>query len=154
MKTSTFFLSLFFILVFCKEGKSQGPKDSLTFNKVIVDYMEGIRNTDFEKIKSVFSNDAIVKIPRSGKVITETKNELLLDMRQYKGIKQNFNCTYSTVCYCDAIGIAKIKFAYPLFNLYEYLVIEKQEESWKITQVIKEYNDITDKNSIKLAVDH
>jgi hypothetical protein len=151
MKTSIFFLSVFFILASCSEGKSQNVKDSLTFNKVIADYIDGIKNTNFKKIKSVFSNDAIVKIPRSGKVIVETKNDILDDMKRYDGIKQNFNYTCSTVCYCDEIAIAKIKFAYPLFNLYEYLVVEKQDERWKITQVIKEYNDTTDKNSIRLA---
>ena len=153
MKISTFFMSLFFILALCNSGKAQDAKDSLTFNKVIVDYIESVKHTDFEKVKSVLGNDAIVKIPRFGKVIIETKNELVQEMKRNQGIEQNFNYTYSTVCFSDAISIAKVKLTYPSFNLYEYLIIEKQEERWKITQVIKEYYDKTDKDNISLADD-
>jgi len=143
MRTAVFFLSLLFSILVNK-SEAQSSKDTLTSNAVARDYIQSVKNTDFKKMRFILSNTALVKVARAGKVITVTRDQLLEDMKDWKGVQQNFEYTYSTICSSDAVSIAKVTLKYPFFTLDEYLIIEKQEERWKITQVVKVYRDPTE----------
>ena len=72
----------------------------------------------------------------------QSKSNLVDQMKNDKGIKQNCDSKYEVLAKSDAMVIARIDFKYDNCTQHDFLIIEKNDDrEWKITQVCKMFED-------------
>lgn len=129
------------------------PATETGYTSVIRDFIDSHMTTNFKKMKSIMSDNSVLKIPRGEKVLVQEKDDLVSMMKKDAGTQQNCQSNYEVLAKSDAMVIARVDFNYENCTQHDYLIIEKNDkEDWKITQVCKMFEDIktplTNDNSV------
>ncbi|RAV46934.1 hypothetical protein DIU36_30030 [Mucilaginibacter rubeus] len=110
---------------------------------VIRDFIDSHMTSNFKKLKSIMSDNSVLKLPRGEKVLVQEKDDLVSMMKKDAGTQQNCQSGYEVLAKSDAMVIARVDFNYENCAQHDYLIIEKNErQDWKITQVCKMFEDI------------
>lgn len=115
------------------------PTESHT--SVLNYFMDSYINSDYKKLKSVLSEDAVYTSNRDVRIIKHTATDVLNQMKKNEGVLQkDCNISSTVISETDALVIARVDINYELFggNQQNFVVIEKNKQGeWKITQVYK-----------------
>jgi len=121
---------------------SSTRKVAPTYNKIILDFIDSQVNSDYHKLDLALNENACFKLPRGEKILMQSKSNLVDQMKNDKGIKQNCDSKYEVLAKSDAMVIARIDFKYDNCTQHDFLIIEKNDDrEWKITQVCKMFED-------------
>jgi hypothetical protein len=113
------------------------------YTTVIRDFIDSHMTSNFKKLKSIMSDNSVLKIPRGEKVLVQEKEDLVSMMKKDAGTQQNCQSNYEVLAKSDAMVIARVDFNYENCTQHDYLIIEKNDkQDWKITQVCKLFEDI------------
>jgi len=113
------------------------------YTTVIRDFIDSHMTSNFKKLKSIMSDNSVLKIPRGEKVLVQEKDDLVSMMKKDAGTQQNCQSNYEVLAKSDAMVIARVDFNYENCTQHDYLIIEKNDkQDWKITQVCKLFEDI------------
>jgi hypothetical protein len=119
------------------------PVTETGYTNVIRDFIDSHMTSNFKKLKSIMSDNSVLKIPRGEKVLVQEKDDLVSMMKKDAGTQQNCQSTYEVLAKSDAMVIARVDFNYENCSQHDYLIIEKNDkQDWKITQVCKLFEDI------------
>lgn len=129
------------------------PVTEMGYTTVIRDFIDSHMTSNFKKLKSIMSDNSVLKIPRGEKVLGQEKDDLVSMMKKDAGTQQNCQSSYEVLAKSDAMVIARVDFNYENCSQHDYLIIEKNDkQDWKITQVCKMFEDIktplTNDNSV------
>jgi hypothetical protein len=129
------------------------PVAETEYTSVIRDFIDSHMTSNFKKLKSIMSDNSVLKIPRGEKVLVQEKDDLVSMMKKDAGTQQNCASSYEVLAKSDAMVIARVDFNYENCAQHDYLIIEKNDkQDWKITQVCKMFDDIktppTNDNSV------
>ncbi|SEN75959.1 Putative lumazine-binding [Mucilaginibacter gossypiicola] len=129
------------------------PATETEYTSVIRDFIDSHMTSNFKKLKSIMSDNSVLKIPRGEKVLVQEKDDLVSMMKKDAGTTQNCASSYEVLAKSDAMVIARVDFNYENCSQHDYLIIEKNDkQDWKITQVCKMFEDIktplTNDNSV------
>ena len=114
------------------------PKDGGNFNIVIENFIASHLTTDYRKLDTALNDEAVFIIPRQEKIMVQDRLNLIKQMKQNAGAKQNCEANYEILSTSDALVIARVNFEYSDFIQRNYVILEKnQNKDWKITQVFK-----------------
>jgi hypothetical protein len=113
-----------------------------SFKQVVSDYIDCHMNYNYRKLGRIMNDDAAFKIPRDEKVIILTKSDMVGEMKNSKGIKQNCEASFQVVAKSTSLAMVRVDFDYENCTQQNFLVLEKNaDKEWKITQVYKIFND-------------
>jgi hypothetical protein len=119
------------------------PVTETGYTTVIRDFIDSHMTSNFKKLKSIMSDNSVLKIPRGEKVLVQEKDDLVSMMKKDAGTQQNCQSNYEVLAKSDAMVIARVDFNYENCTQHDYLIIEKNDkQDWKITQVCKLFEDI------------
>jgi hypothetical protein len=118
-----------------------GPKAS-DYDTVIKAYIESYMNGNCKMLKTIMDDNATFKIPRAEKVIVQNKPDIVANMKETGGLKQNCKATYEVIAKSSALVMVRIDFCYDNCLQQNFVVLEKNDDrQWKIAQVYKIFND-------------
>jgi len=116
-------------------------KPTASHTSVLNYFMDSYINSDYKKLKSVLSDDAVFTSNRDVRVIKHTASDVINQMKKNEGVLQkDCNISSTIISETDALVIARVDVNYELFggNQQNFVVIEKDKQGeWKITQVYK-----------------
>ena len=119
------------------------PVAETEYTNVIRDFIDSHMTSNFKKLKSIMSDNSVLKLPRGEKVLVQEKDDLVNMMKKDAGTTQNCASSYEVLAKSDAMVIARVDFNYENCSQHDYLIIEKNDkQDWKITQVCKMFEDI------------
>ncbi|GGB09076.1 hypothetical protein GCM10011500_26080 [Mucilaginibacter rubeus] len=119
------------------------PAAETGYASVIRDFIDSHMTSNFKKLKSIMSDNSVLKLPRGEKVLVQEKDDLVSMMKKDAGTQQNCQSNYEVLAKSDAMVIARVDFNYENCTQHDYLIIEKNDRhDWKITQVCKMFEDI------------
>jgi hypothetical protein len=141
MKITILKACLIGILTACSISAYSGPKTG-DYDKVIKAYIESHMNGDYKILKKIMNDNATFEIPRDEKVIVQSKPDIVGNMKEMGGMKQNCKATYEVVAKSSALVMVRVDFCYDNCTQQNYVVLEKNDDrQWKIAQVYKIFND-------------
>lgn len=141
MKLTIFKVCLVGILAAFSITSYADPKVS-DYNTTVQDYIDSHMNANYKKLKKIMNDDATFKIPRDENVIIQTKSDIVDEMKNEGGIKQNCQASYEVVAKSNALVMVRVDFNYDNCLQQNFLTLEKDaNKQWKITQVYKIFND-------------
>ncbi|ATP56838.1 hypothetical protein CPT03_10290 [Pedobacter ginsengisoli] len=128
-------LSISFTYAFADKDKPAASVN-LKSSSVIEAYIDANLHYDAALLNQVMDNDAILKITRQGRVIEQTKKELVDFYKKRGDITLNFTSDYEVLSTCDCVVMVRVDFKYPLFTQQNYVTVVKDANGiWKISQV-------------------
>lgn len=141
MKTKT--LCIFLLAIFAGfQAATAKEREDKPFKTVIQYFIDSHINSDAKKLNEVLSEEAVYRIPRRGKIMQQSRSELLSALRKDNGVVQNCSSQFEILGATDALVLARVDFKYPEFTQQNYLTLEKEDnKEWKITVVYKIFND-------------
>jgi hypothetical protein len=148
MKSKILAVCMVCISLAAASAHSSTNKNSSTYDKVILDFIDSHENSDYKKLDKVLNDDACLKLPRGEKVLVQSKESLVGEMKKDQGTQQNCESKYEVLAKSNAMVIARIDFKYSNCTQHDYLILEKNDDKdWKITQVCKMIEDVKDQDA-------
>jgi hypothetical protein len=84
------------------------PVTETGYTNVIRDFIDSHMTSNFKKLKSIMSDNSVLKIPRGEKVLVQEKDDLVSMMKKDAGTQQNCQSTYEVLAKSDAMVIRSI----------------------------------------------
>ncbi|NRF37914.1 nuclear transport factor 2 family protein [Pedobacter foliorum] len=128
-------LSISFTSAFADNGKPAASVN-LKSSSVIEAYIDANVHCNAALLNQVMHNEAVLKITRQGKIVEQTKKELVDFYKKRGDITLNCTPNFEILSSCDCVVMVRVDFKYPLFTQQNYVTIVKDEEGvWKISQI-------------------
>lgn len=109
---------------------------NLKSSSVIEAYIDANVHCNAALLNQVMDNEAVLKITRQGKVVEQTKKELVDFYKKRGDITLNCTSDFEILSACDCVVMARVDFKYPLFTQQNYVTVVKDENGvWKISQI-------------------
>ncbi len=135
LKLVTLTLCLMFVYGASQAMQQDSKSEKLTTNYTMQTYVNAIHYGKLKGLSEVIDANAQFTMKRGDKVISNTKEEILKELKRLENVEQNCEIVQTVVSNLPSQMIVKVDMKYTAFTRINYVTLSESNAGWKISRV-------------------